>query len=449
MQYKPHKYQQTAIQHILDNPFSALFLGLGLGKTSITATALEYLVMSTEIVRPLIVAPKLVAEQTWKAELEKWDHTKILKISRIIGNEKQRIAALKTPADVYVISRDNIAWLVDWFRMNKKKWPFDALILDELSSFKNRNSMRFKALKKILPFVRRTIGLTGTPAPNSLLDLWPQMFLLDKGERLGKTLTGYRDNYFIANFNGFGYTVRDGVSDTIHDKISDICISMTAADYLDLPPRIDIVKEIELQNKAEYDEFKRNEFLNILDLVSEGVEITPLSAAALYSKLLQYCNGAVYDIDKNYHLVDNTKLNAVVEAYEALNGEPVIIFYQFKSDLERLLKAIPGSKMIKNEADINEWNRGKINCAIVHAASIGHGVNLQDGGHNMFWYGLPWSLELYLQAVGRLDRQGQKKSVINMMFIAKGTVEELVVQRLNDKSITQNNLISALKKHVV
>lgn len=449
MQYKPHKYQQTAIQHVLDNPFSALFLGLGLGKTSITATALEYLVMSTEIIRPLIVAPKLVAEQTWKAELEKWDHTKILKISRIIGNEKQRIAALKTPADVYVISRDNIAWLVEWLRMNKKRWPFDALILDELSSFKNRNSMRFKALKKILPFVRRTIGLTGTPAPNSLLDLWPQMFLLDKGERLGKTLTGYRDNYFIANYNGFGYTIRDGVAETIHDKISDICISMTAADYLDLPPRIDIVKEIELQNKDEYDEFKRNEFINIMDLVSDGVEITPLSAAALYSKLLQYCNGAVYDSEKVYHLVDNTKLNAVVEAYEALNGEPVIIFYQFKSDIERLLKAIHGSKMIKNEADINEWNRGEINCAIVHAASIGHGVNLQDGGHNMFWYGLPWSLELYLQAVGRLDRQGQTKSVINMMFIAKGTVEELVVQRLNDKSITQNNLISALKKHVV
>jgi len=446
MKYNPHNYQKTAIDHILEHPYSALFLGLGLGKTSITATALEYLIMSTEIMRPLIVAPKLVAEQTWKAELEKWDHTKILKISRIIGTEKERLIALRTPADVYVISRDNINWLVEWLWMNKKKWPFDALILDELSSFKNRNSMRFKALKKILPYVRRTIGLTGTPAPNSLLDLWPQMFLLDKGERLGKTLTGYRNNYFIANYNGFGYVIREGVAETIHNKISDICISMTAEDYLDLPPRMDIVRLVDLENHEAYEKFKKEETLELLS----GEEITPLSAAALYSKLLQFSNGACYDSEKNYHIVDNTKLNAIAEAYEALNGEPVIIFYQFKSDLERLKKIIPEGIIPKSEKEIDMWNRGEIKCLIAHPASIGHGLNLAEGGHHMFWMGLPWSLELYLQAVGRLDRQGQKKSVINMIFIAKGTLEELVVApRIEGKTITQNQLITALKKHVL
>lgn len=446
MKYKPHKYQHSAIEHVLEHPFSALFLGLGLGKTSITATALEYLVMSTEVLKPLIVAPKLVAEQTWKAELEKWDHTRILKISRIIGNPQQRIAALYAKADVYVVSRDNIAWLVDYLRMNRKKWPFDCLVLDELSSFKNRGSMRFKALKKVLPFVKRTIGLTGTPAPNSLLDLWPQMFLLDKGERLGKTLTGYRDQFFVANYNGFGYTIREGVADTIHEKISDICISMTAEDYLDLPPRIDVVKYVELENQEAYEKFKKEETLELLN----GEEITPLSAAALYSKLLQFSNGAVYSADKEYHIVDTTKLDAILEAYEALNGEPVIIFYQFKSDLERLKKAIPEGIIPKSEKEIDMWNRGEIKCLLAHPASIGHGLNLAEGGNNLFWMGLPWSLELYLQAVGRLDRQGQTKSVINMIFIAKGTLEEFVVApRIEGKTITQNQLITALKKHVL
>lgn len=446
MKYKPHKYQEVATDHVLEHPFSALFLGLGLGKTSITATALEYLIMSTEVRRTLIIAPKLVAEQTWKAELEKWDHTKILRLSRIIGKEKQRIAAVHTPADIWIVSRDNIAWLVDWFRKNKKKWPFDCLVIDELSSFKNRDSMRFKALKKVLPFITRTIGLTGTPAPNSLLDLWPQMYLLDKGERLGKTLTGYRDQYFVGNYNGFGYTIREGVEDIIHEKIKDICISMTAADYLDLPPRIDVIRTLQLENKEGYDKFEKEEFLQILD---QGLEITPLSAAALYSKLLQFCNGAVYDADKNTHIVDNTKLDAVVESYEALMGEPVLIFYQFQSDKERLLKAIPGARTIKDTKDIEAWNRGEIKCAVVHPASIGHGVNLQQGGHHMFWFGMPWSLELYLQAIGRLDRQGQTKSVVNIIFIGEGTLEEfIVVPRIDSKNAGQNRLMDYVKKKV-
>lgn len=446
MLYKPHKYQETAIQHILDNPSSGIFLGLGLGKSSITATALEYLIMSTEVRKPLIIAPKLVTSQTWKAELEKWDHTKGLTISRMIGTEKQRVAALYAKADIYAISRDNIAWLVEYLQKQKKRWPFDMVIIDELSSFKNRASVRFKAVRKILPFVNRMVGLTATPAPNSLIDLWSQMFLLDKGERLGKTLTGYRDQYFTPNFNGFGYDIRTGAAEEIYEKIKDICISMTAEDYLDLPPRVDIIREVELENWHAYDKFKRDQTLKL----AEDLEITPLNSGALYNKLLQYCNGSVYDDQKETHIVGSIKLDAILEAYEALNGEPVIIFYQFKSDLERLKKAIPEAVIPKTDADIDKWNRGEIKCLLAHPASIGHGLNLAEGGHNMFWMGAPWSLELYLQAVGRLDRQGQTKSVVNVVFITKNTLEEkIVVPRIQGKTISQNELIDAVKKHVL
>lgn len=446
MKYKPHEYQLVAIAHILENPYAGCFLDMGLGKTSITLTALEFLINSVEIRKPLIIGPKLVTEQTWSAEIAKWDHTKNLKLSRIIGTEKERIAALYRPADMYAVSRDNIAWLVQYLlKQPKKIWPFDALIIDELSSFKNRDSMRFKALRKVAPRCERVIGLTGTPAPNSLLDLWPQMFLLDQGQRLGKTLTEYRNNYFNANYNGFGYEIKEGVSDIIHDKIKDICISMRAIDHLQLKQRMDIPKHIDLATMKGYLEFRKKETLALTD----ELEITPLTAAGLYSKLLQYCNGAVYDEDKTYHVVDNTKLDAVVEAYEELNGQPVIIFYSFRSDIERITKRIPEAQMIKNSADIERWNRGEIKCLLAHPASMGHGLNLQAGGHYMFWFGLPWSLELYLQAVARLDRQGQLEQVRNLMFIAKGTVEEIVLQRLIDKTLTQDALIAALKKHLL
>lgn len=443
MQYKPHNYQLAAINHIDNTPNSGVFLGLGLGKTSITLTVMAKWLDSFQVLKPLIIAPKLVTEQTWKAEIAKWDHTKHLRLSRIIGTEKQRIKALETEADIYAISRDNIAWLVKYM-LKKKKLMFDCLIIDELSSFKNRDSMRFRALKKLAPKVLRVVGLTATPAPNSLLDLWPQMFLLDQGYRLGRTLTSYRQQYFDQNYNDFGWTLREGMAPIIHDRIKDICISMTAKDYLDIPPRMDVVNRTVLRDKRGYDEFKKQEYLKL----DTGEEITPLSAGALYGKLAQYCNGFVYGEEKEVHRLNRDKLDSLLEAYEALNGEPVLIFYMFQADRDALMEAIPEARFMETESDIDAWNRGEIKCAVTHPASIGHGVNLQDGGRHIFWFGLPWSLELYLQAIGRLERQGQKETVVNMMFVTEGTVEEKIAMRLNEKDVNQQMLIDAVKLEI-
>lgn len=447
MLYKPHNYQIKALDHVLTNSHSALYLGMGLGKTSITLTALEYLINSIEILKPLIVAPKLVAEQTWQAEIEQWDHLKNLKLSRIIGNEQERIVALYRKADIYIISRDNISWLVAYLlKQPKKIWPFDMLILDELSSFKNRDSRRFKAVRKIAPKCKRIAGLTGTPAPNGLMDLWSQLYLLDQGERLGKTLTGYRDEYFIKNFNGFGYTIREGVAPIIHDKIKDICISMSAEDYLDLPPLINTIREVHLNDMVGYLKFKKEEVLPLMN----GDEIVPLSAAAMYSKLLQFSNGSVYSSDKRYHIVDTAKLDMITEDIENLNGEPVLVLYQFISDKERLQQRFPNARGIKNKQDIDDWNAGKIEIAIVHAAGVGHGLNLQKGGSIIMWYGVPWSLELYQQVVTRLHRQGQIQllGVRNIHYLSVGTIDDLQILRLNGKATTQDDLLRALKKHL-
>lgn len=440
MQYKPHNYQLSAMDHIRNTPNCGVFLGLGLGKSSITLTVLEEFIMGVQIRKPLIVAPKLVTEQTWLNEIKKWDHLSGLTLSRIIGTEKQRIAALNAEADIYAISRDNIAWLVRYM-LKKKKLLFDCLVIDELSSFKNNDSMRFRAIKKIAPHMQRIIGLTATPAPNSLIDLWSQIFILDQGFRLGKTITSYRQQFFDQNYNGFGWTIRDGMAPVIHDKIKDICISMTAKDYLDVPERLDVVRTTTLKNMGAYERFKKEQFL----LLESGEEITPLSAGALYGKLVQYCNGFVYGDDKEVFPIHNDKLNDLLEAYEALNGEPVLLFYIFQADRDRIMAAIPEARPLKNAADIDSWNRGEIKCAVVHPASIGHGINLQDGGNHIFWFGLPDSLELYLQAIGRLERQGQKEKVINMMFVTAGTVEEKIAIRLSEKNYNQQVLIDALK----
>lgn len=441
MQYKPHPYQAKGIQHVKDNTHAGLFLGLGLGKTSITLTVLEEWINSFQILRPLIVAPKLVTEQTWKAEIAKWDHTQGLTLSRIIGNEKQRISAFHAEADIYAVSRDNVAWLVKYMLKTKvkKSRMFDCLVIDELSSFKNRASQRFKALHKLAPHMQRVIGLTATPASNGLIDLWAQIFLLDQGFRLGRTLTSYHQQYFDPSHNGFGWDLREGMAPVIHDKIKDICMSMTAKDHLDIPPRMDVMNVTDTPKG--YDEFKKKEFLKL----DSGEEITPLSAGALYNKLAQYCNGFVYGDNKEVHRLNDDKLSSLLEAYEALNGEPVIIFYMFQADRDLLLESIPDSRPIKTEKDINAWNRGAIKCAVTHPASIGHGINLQEGGRHIFWFGIPWSLELYLQAIGRLERQGQKETVVNMLFITRGTVEEKIALRLKEKDTNQNILIDALK----
>lgn len=450
MLYKPHNYQSNCIDHIINHTHCGLFIEMGLGKSSITLTALEYLHNTFEVKKTLIIAPKRVAEHTWTSEHVKWDHLDSLTVSRIIGNEKQRIAAFHTPADIYVISRDNIAWLVDWCQRVLKKWPFDCLVVDESSSFKNRASQRFKALRKILPKLRRTIILTGTPAAQSLLDLWPQVYLLDQGERLGRTFTGYKDAYFRATAqNGhivFKYELKEGAESVIHDKIKDICLSMTAKDYLDLPERIDVVESVELDNFDRYLEFKKTETMTLRN----GEELTPVNAASLYSHLLQFCNGAVYTSeDKNYEVVDNTKLEALAEDVEALNGSPVLIFYQFISDKERILKKIPQARVFEKINQIDEWNRGEIPVLLLHGMSAGHGLNMQEGGNHIFWYGLPWSLEIYMQSNARIHRQGLMKPVTIKHFIAKGTVEEVVLSRLGDKTMTQDRLIEALKRYLL
>lgn len=448
MLYKPHNYQKSGINHVLEHTHCGLFLGMGLGKSSITLTALEYLINTLETKKALIIAPKRVAEITWTAEQAKWDHLQTITISRIIGTEKQRIAAINTPADIYVISRDNIAWLIAWCQQVLKKWPYDCLVVDESSSFKNRAAVRFKALRKILPKLRRCIILTGTPVPNGLLDLWPQMYLLDQGQRLGRTFTSYKDTYFRASAqNGhivYKYELKEGAQQQIESKISDICLSMTAKDYLDLPERIDITEEIELANYEAYQEFKKTETI----LLQNGEDITPINAAAMYNKLAQFCNGAVYDDEKNYHIVDNTKMEAVIEAVEALNGKPVIIFYQYQSDLDRLLKQFPEAVKFETDEHYKKWNAGKIPILIVSPFGDSHGLNLQDGGFNCFWFGLCWSLEFYQQSVARLDRQGQAERVVNKRFIARGTVEEVMVSRLGEKGMTQDKLIEALKRHL-
>lgn len=445
--FKPHSYQEVAIKHVLENETPGLFLSMGLGKTAITLTAMVRLLERFEVSKILIVAPKLVAEQSWLAEVRKWEHTKHLRVSVVAGSPSKRLAALRTPAEIYTIGRDNIKWLVD--TVGRGGWDFDMLVLDELTSFKNHTSQRFKALRKVSYLTPRRVGLTGTPAPNSFMDLWSQLFLLDGGERLGKTITSYREAYFVKDYNGFGYSFRDKYAPLIHDKISDICLSMQAVDHLDMPERIDNVRKIKLKNFAKYQEFKRQE---VLRFEEKDMEITPMNAAAMYAKLLQFSNGAVYDEDKEVHLVDDTKLDMLEEMVEELNGEPLLVFYSFQSDRERILRRIKSAVGFPRGGGgvemVEKWNRREVPVLVAHPASIGHGLNLQYGGRYMAWFGLPWSLELYLQAVARLDRQGQTQSVINTLLIAEGTVEELVLQRLNDKTTTQDELLEALKKHL-
>lgn len=453
MIYQPHNYQQYAIQHLYDNPFAGLFLTVGLGKSSITLTAVEFLLGSFEINKPLIIGPSRVVSHTWPSEIKKWNHTKHLKISVIqhtssYRSEQQRIKALNTPADVYAVSRDNIAWLVHYCSKTLKRWPFDTIIIDELSNFKNPSAQRFKAVRRILPYCRRVIGLTGTPAPNKLLGLWAQLYLLDKGVRLGPTFGSYKEKYFMPGArNGhvvFNYIPKLGAEQQIFDAVSDICISMKSEDYLDLPPRYDIYQEVELQSYERYKEFKKTEVL----IMANDFELTPVNSASMYGKLLQYCNGAVYKGDGTYEVIDNSKLEELVESVEALDGDPVFIVYQFQSDYERFVKAIPGIKKIITDQDINDWNAGKHPIACAQIQSLAYGVNLQDGGNHLFHFGLGWDLELFLQFVGRIDRQGKQKATINKMFVAKDSIEQLVIERLVGKYDTQEALMKALKRYL-
>lgn len=445
-----HEYQLVARDFIIETPKSSLFLDMGLGKSCTTLSAIKRLVYDElEVDKVLIIAPKRVAESVWSAEIEKWAHLKCLRISKVIGTEKQRLAALKVKADIYTLGRDNVVWLVGQYGGNML--PFDWVVIDELSSFKNPKSMRFKALKKAIASVPRVTGLTGTPAPNGLIDLWSQIYLLDRGERLGKTITAYRERYFKpGDRNGsiiYKYDLQSDGEERIHDKINDIVISMKKEDYLDMPARISNYIEIDMPPALEkkYKEFEREMVLEILE---QDTEISALNAAALSNKLLQFANGAVYDEDMNVHHIHDLKLDALDEIIEAANGHSVLIAWTYQHDRDRILSKYKDVVQLKTDQHIRDWNAGKIPLLMMHPASGGHGLNLQAGGHIIVWFGQTWSLELYQQFNARLDRQGQPESVIVNHLAVKGTIDSDVIMALERKAAGQAGLMEAVKARI-
>ena len=444
MIFNPHEYQKKAIAYIIEHEKCGLFLDMGLGKTVITLTAIEDLMYNQfEIEKVLVIAPLRVAESTWSTECEKWEHLRHLKISKILGTPTQRRLALYSNADIYIINRENVPWLCN--ELSNDAWAFDMVVIDELSSFKNPSSQRFKHLRKYIFKSNRVVGLTGTPSPNGLIDLWSQIYLLDGGIRLGKTITSYRQNYFLPDKCNaqviYSYKPKENTDNLIHQAISDICLSMSAKDYLTLPQRIDNIMPVYLseKEKLQYDEFEKNSYLEFIN-----GEITALSKASLINKLLQFSNGAVYS-DDGYIEVSDKKIKALQEIMDTSQGQPILCFYSYKHDVERIQKAIPDARVLKSNDDIQSWNRGEISLLLVHPASAGFGLNLQHGGHIIVWFGLTWSLEQYQQANARLYRQGQTQSVIIHHLITQGSVEHRVMDSLQGKKDVQDDLLRALK----
>ena len=444
MKYVPHEYQKYAQDFIINNSACVLLLDMGLGKTVITLTSLWILLFDYfEISKVLVIAPLRVAQDTWSKECEKWDHLKGLKISKVLGSEKERRMALFDKADIYIINRENVEWLC-----NNYDFDFDMIVIDELSSFKSSSSKRFKALRKIRPRVKRIVGLTGTPAPNTLMDLWSQINLIDMGQRLGRFISNYRNNYFIPDKRNaqviFSYKPREGAEEEIYKRISDICVSMKACDYLDMPERIDNIVHVKMSEdeKKLYKKLEKDMLLPLAD-----GEIDAVNAAALSNKLLQMANGAVYDELKETKIIHDRKLEALEDLIEAANGKPILIFYAYKHDKERIVKKFKVTE-ISTSKEISKWNERKIQIAIAHPASTGHGLNLQAGGSTIIWFGLTWSLELYQQANARLWRQGQKDTVIIHHIVSKGTIDEEVMSALQRKQCGQENLINAVKARI-
>ena len=449
-----HQYQNEAIEHILTHPFCALFLEMGLGKTVSTLTAINELSYTElDIKSVLVIAPKRVAESVWDSEVSKWEHLKHLRVSKIIGTPKERAAALAKDADIYVMGRDNVAWLYDNYFDLKRPLPFDMLVIDELTSFKNHASVRFKKLRIMQPMFKRVVGLTGTPSPNGLIDLWAQIYLLDRGARLGKYISHFRDEFFRPGArNGmviYTYVPQADGEERIYKRIGDICMSMKAKDYLTLPERITNIVTIELTDKLkkEYEEFEKEQ---VLSLVEEGIDIPALGAAALSNKLLQFANGAVYDPEGGVHPVHSLKIDATKEIIEAANGKPVLIGWTYRHDRDRLMEELKEYKPreLKTNKDIEDWNAGKIQVMMMHPASGGHGLNLQAGGHIIIWFGQTWNLELEQQFNARLDRQGQTESVIIHKLVVKGTVDEDVIKAQQRKNNTQEELMAAVKARI-
>lgn len=457
-----HKYQLATVEHIIDNKFSGVFLDMGLGKTVSTLTAIDYLMFDyCEINSVLVIAPKRVVESVWQEEAEKWEHLNHLRFSKIIGNEEQRITALKAKANIYLISRDNIAWLCSLY--GGGKIPFEMVVIDELSSFKSYKSIRFKALKQARPFLKRLVGLTGTPAPNGLIDLWAQIYLMDRGERLGKTITKYRESYFRpGKSNGhvvYNYDLMQDSEYLIHNKIDDICISMKASDYIEMPFRTDNYINLKMPDmlKKQYEDFEKNKVLeSIADQVDENGDFTVnvVNAAALSNKLLQFANGAIYneteDGERIVHDIHDIKLEALKEIIENSNGKSVLVAWTFQFDKSRILEYLKAFKPreLKTNDDIKDWNSGKVQVMLAHPASAGHGLNLQAGGSIIVWFGQTWSLELYQQFNARLYRQGQQKHVIIHHLILDGTHDSDVIASLKQKDKKQNNLMDSIKAKI-
>ncbi len=446
MKYYPHDYQTYATNFILENSIAAIFLEMGLGKSVITLTAiLDLCLDSFEVGKVLVIAPLRVARDTWPAEINKWEHLKDLDFAVAIGTEKERLSALKTPASVFLINRENVDWLI-----NKSGLPFDydMVVIDELSSFKSHTAKRFKSLLKVRPKIKRIVGLTGTPSSNGLMDLWAEFRILDMGKRLGRYISHYRSAFFQPDKRNqhmiFSYKPLFGAEKEIYELISDITISMKSVDFLQMPKCLinEVPVSLTVNEHLIYDGFRKE---MVIELANE--EIDAVNAAVLSSKLLQMSNGAVYDEDKKVHFIHNRKLDALEDLIEGANGKPVLIAYWYKHDLERIKERFT-VREIKTSKDIKEWNLGEIPVAVIHPASAGHGLNLQSGGSTIIWFSLTWSLELYQQTNARLWRQGQNETVVIHHIITKGTIDEDVMKALKRKEKTQDDLIDAVKANL-
>jgi SNF2 family DNA or RNA helicase len=441
-----HKYQAKAKQFILSNKFCALWLGLGLGKTAITLAAIEELINGMEVKKVLIVGPLRVCNSVWKQEAQKWNFSKDIKFSICTGSAHQRRKCLMAKADVYLINRENVVWAVKHFG---KKWPFDMVVLDEASSFKSSSAKRWKALKSVRPYISRMVQLTGTPASNGLVDLWPQLYLLDLGQRLGRTKTAFLQRFFQSDFMGYKFEPRPGADKQIHGLVADLTLSLQAEDYLDLPMRIDTTVKVSVP-EAVMDQYKALESEFILAL-GDGTDVEAFNAAALSNKLLQFSQGHVYyDETKNFHILHDAKLEALKDIVEDNSGEPMLVAYNYKSDLARIKAALPEAVVMdKQQSTIDRWNRGEIPVLLVHPASAGHGLNLQAGGALLIFFGLCWSLENYDQLCGRLHRQGQTRPVRVIHIVAENMLDEKVLNVLGGKARTQKELLQALKKELL
>ena len=454
MEFKPHAYQQHCIDKIIEIKKLGLFLDMGLGKTVTTLTAVKELKYNRFLVRKvLVIAPKKVAEGTWTREAAKWGHTQMLRVSPVLGSQTKRIRALNTPADLYIINRENVCWLVDYYR---NAWPFDMVVVDESSSFKSHSAKRFKALASVGDRIDRMVELTGTPSPNGLEDLWSQIFLLDGGERLGKRYTQFRERYFQPDKRGadgmvYSYEAKPGTEASILEKISDICISMKAEDYLQLPGITyhEIPVELDSKSLKAYCELERE---MVLQLPEDDETISVTSAAALSNKLLQLANGALYGEDRQVHEVHGCKVEAFLELIESLQGKPALVFYNYQHDRTRILKALEklglAVRELKTTQDEDDWNAGKIQVLLTHPASSAYGLNLQQGGNHVIWFGLTWNYELYTQANKRLHRQGQKEKVIIHHLVCSGTRDTDVMQALQRKDDVQSWVMESLKARI-